>query len=222
QQRRLEYRPTARSMAMNTQIHSATNDTPYHLVFAQRPRSNWSLLRERVSRTKRKFQIIENYENQGFENIGEKIGENNEQTNPQVVHNDSSSEDDINLIEQYETGFFIQDICMYRPFRIFPPSRNRAPYVYRIDTWLRYTLHGEFNERNRNFVTLCLENLRKWNDGETRDRIVEENDGLSEIFEMWPERIRQYDERNQAESAMAIDEDVQPVRETATSSEVNE
>ncbi|CAG8650301.1 8027_t:CDS:2, partial [Paraglomus brasilianum] len=31
--------------AMNTQIHSATNDSPYH-VFAQRPRSNWSLLSE--------------------------------------------------------------------------------------------------------------------------------------------------------------------------------
>jgi len=31
---------------MNTQIHSATNDSPYCLVFAQHPRSNWSLLSE--------------------------------------------------------------------------------------------------------------------------------------------------------------------------------
>ncbi|CAG8593688.1 1902_t:CDS:2, partial [Paraglomus occultum] len=89
--------------------------------------------------------------------------------------NDSSSEDDIDLIEQYKTGFFIQDTY----------------------TWLRYKLHGEFTERDRNYVTLCLEDLRKWNDGETEDRITGEDDSMSEIFEMWPERIRQYDERNQ-------------------------
>lgn len=61
----------------------------------------------------------ENDENERFENITENIGENNEQTNP-------PSEDDVNLIEQYKTGFFIQDtltcISMYRPFRIFPPA----------------------------------------------------------------------------------------------------
>jgi len=62
---------------------------------------------------------------------------------------------------------------------------------------LRYKLHGEFTERDRNFVTLCLEDLRKWNDGETEDRIIGEDDGMTEIFEAWPERIRQYDERNQ-------------------------
>jgi len=27
------------------------------------------------------------------------------------------------------------------------------------------------------------------------DRVIEDDDGTSEIFEMWPERIRQYDER---------------------------
>jgi len=36
--------------------------------------------------------------------------------------------------------------------------------------------------------------LRKWNDNESEDRVIED-DGTSEIFETWPERIRQYDER---------------------------
>ncbi|CAG8651971.1 671_t:CDS:1, partial [Paraglomus occultum] len=121
----------------------------------------------------------ENDENERFENIVENIGENE-------LHNDSSSEDDIDLIEQYKTGFFIQDTCMYRPFRIFPPSRNRVTYVCRIDTWLRYKLHGEFTERERNFVTLCLEDLRKWNDEETEDRITGEDDSMSEILKCGP------------------------------------
>ncbi|CAG8619918.1 5391_t:CDS:1, partial [Paraglomus occultum] len=44
----------------------------------------------------------ENDENERFENIVENIGENSEQTNPQAeneLHNDSSSEDDIDLIK---------------------------------------------------------------------------------------------------------------------------
>ncbi|CAG8590704.1 1791_t:CDS:2, partial [Paraglomus occultum] len=105
-----------------------------------------------------------------------------------------SSEDDIDLIEQYKTGYFIQDSMMYKPFSIFPPRQRRATYVYRLDTWLRYTLTANFTEANRTFVLRCLDDLRKWNDEESEDRVIED-DATSEIFEMWPERIRQYDER---------------------------
>ena len=105
-----------------------------------------------------------------------------------------SSDDDIDLIEKYETGYFIQDCMMYKPFRIFPPHQSRATYVFRLDTWLRYTLHGDFTEAARRFIMRCLEDLRKWNDEESEHRVIED-DGTPEIFEMWPERIRQYDER---------------------------
>src|SRR6185369_17590337 len=83
----------------------------------------------------------ENHENDGLENVVGNVsvtahsgnnGEDNEHTpltTPQAIENeldnDPYSEDDINLIEKYETGFFIQDKMMYRPFKIFPPSRSR-------------------------------------------------------------------------------------------------
>ena len=67
-------------------------------------------------------------------------------------------------------------------------------HVFRLDNWLRYILHAKFTEADRTFVLRCLDHLRKWNDKKSKDRIIED-DGTSEIFEMWPERIRQYDER---------------------------
>ncbi|CAG8666306.1 1055_t:CDS:2, partial [Paraglomus occultum] len=78
----------------------------------------------------------------------------------------SLEEDDIGLIEQYKTGYFIQDSMMYKPSVYF----------------------------HHNIRLRCLDDLRKWNDEESEDRVIED-DGTSEIFEMWPERIRQYDER---------------------------
>ena len=81
--------------------------------------------------------------------------------NPQTIENELDnypySEDDINLIEKYETGFFIQDKMMYRPFKIFPPSRSRITYACQLDAWLRQKLHGEFTEMDRNFIMRCLE-----------------------------------------------------------------
>jgi len=85
-----------------------------------------------------------------------------------------------------------RSLCEF--FRIFPPRERRATYVYRLDNWLRYTLTATFTEADRTFVLRCLDDLRKWNDEESEDRVIED-DGTSEIFEMWPERIRQYDER---------------------------
>jgi len=48
----------------------------------------------------------------------------------------------------------------------------------------------EFTEVDRNFIMRCLEDLRKWNDGETENRVKGDDDGMSEIFETWPERIQ--------------------------------
>ena len=207
---------------MNTQVHQATNDLPYCLVFAQHPRSNLTLLSELVERMGINDEedipdnvYVENgddNENGEFDNIVEdnsvqSTGEttplpstsiqNNEIQTPQITENEPgyySSEDDIDLIEKYETGYFIQDCMMYKPFSIFPPRQYRATYVFRLDTWLRYTLQSTFTEADRTFVLRCLDDLRKWNDNESEDRVIED-DGTSEIFETWPERIRQYDER---------------------------
>ena len=98
------------------------------------------------------------------------------------------------VLQNNKNRIFIQDSMMYKPFSIFPPRERRATYVYRLDTWLRYTLTANFTEANRTFVLRCLDDLRKQNDEESEDRVIDD-DSTSEIFEMWPERIRQYDER---------------------------
>ncbi|CAG8531346.1 9044_t:CDS:2 [Paraglomus occultum] len=97
------------------------------------------------------------------EDIPENINIENNDDNESV---EFETIDNIDLIEQYETGYLIQDSMMYKPFSIFPPRERRATYVY-----------------------------QSGNDEEFEDRVIVAVKITSEIFEMWPERIRQYDER---------------------------
>jgi len=148
----------------------------------------------------------DNVEDDGEENYNdeeisrEEIADVNTRTPTQIfedeLNNNLFEDDDMATIEQYETGFFIQDSMMYSPFRMFPPYRNRVIYACHLDTWLRYKLQEDFTEADRNFVMRCLEDLRRWNDGESDFREMNEDDGMPEIFEKWPERIRAYDRRS--------------------------
>src|SRR5437879_2732076 len=106
-----------------------------------------------------------------------------------------SSGDDESLISLYRTNYFIQDAIMYKPWKIFPPSRERGTYVCQLHPWLLYrSSRGEFTASDREFIIKCLEDLRNWNSGEeTEHRARDDNVGYADIFEEWPERIRQND-----------------------------
>src|SRR6185312_706582 len=74
-------------------------------VFAQHPRSNLTL---------RELEKISHKRNHPIQSTSIQNNENE----PDYY----SSEDDIDLIEKYETRYFIQDCMMYKPFSIFPPT----------------------------------------------------------------------------------------------------
>lgn len=86
---------------MNTQIHSTTNDSPYHLVFAQRPRSNWSLLLELES-----MGIIDEEDIPDNVNIegedGNHDGDEDDDENGDGDEDDNSDNNDGDGCENYE------------------------------------------------------------------------------------------------------------------------
>jgi len=111
--------------------------------------------------------------------------------------NDQYSSDDSLYMSQWETGHYIKDNMMHKPFQICPPSRNRSSYVFALNSWLLYkTANMDFTLANKDFVLKCLEDLRNWNNCTPDDNHIVEEDQMSEIFEQWPERIHNWEERH--------------------------
>ena len=235
---------------MNTQICSATNQSPYVLVFGQSPRSIRFLLEELDIMGIDDEEEIPN--NVYIEADDEEIGlqqessdehddvesspplppqqESNDdiqqrsdvesppplpppisfsfspspeleinETEPSHFDesNDQYSSDDSLYMSQWETGHYIKDNMMHKPFQICPPSRNRSSYVFALNSWLLYkTANMDFTLANKDFVLKCLEDLRNWNNCTPDDNHIVEEDQMSEIFEQWPERIHNWEERH--------------------------
>ena len=52
-----------------------------------------------------------------------------------------------------------------------------------------------FTPVDKDFTLKCLDDLWAWNTRTPSDDYIVEEDQLSEIFEEWPERIRNWEER---------------------------
>ncbi|CAG8644158.1 7000_t:CDS:2, partial [Paraglomus occultum] len=118
-----------------------------------------------------------------------------------------SSDDNEIYISQCETGYYIKDNMMYKPFKILPPSPNRHSYVFPLNAWLMHKIATmSFTLNDKEFILKCLDDLRNWNNHTSEDDHIIEEDQLSEIFEEWPDRIKRWEELNQGDDNSRVDE----------------